>query len=71
MEEGRRICLVGTASPWQLNVASRDAVDEAYGAATTVGAQSIAAPVEREWGGYSAYVAALDRWCRLAAETDR
>lgn len=40
-----------------INVASRDAVDEAYGAATKVGAQSIAAPVEREWGGYSAYVA--------------
>ena len=40
-----------------INVASRDAVDEAYAAATDAGALPVAGPVEREWGGYSAYVA--------------
>lgn len=54
--------LAAPATGWNgvalaINVACRDAVDEAYAAATKVGAQSIAPPVEREWGGYSAYVA--------------
>jgi uncharacterized glyoxalase superfamily protein PhnB len=54
--------LAAPAADWNgvalaINVASRDAVDLAYRAATRVGAQSVAAPVEREWGGYSAYVA--------------
>lgn len=40
-----------------INVGSRAAVDEAYRAATEAGARSIWAPVDREWGGYSGYVA--------------
>jgi uncharacterized glyoxalase superfamily protein PhnB len=39
-----------------INVATRDSVDEAYRAAIDAGALSIGQPVEREWGGYSAYV---------------
>lgn len=39
-----------------INVASREAVDEAYRAATEAGALPIGSPVEREWGGYSGYV---------------
>jgi uncharacterized protein len=40
-----------------VNVGDRALVDEAYGAAIASGARSVAAPTEREWGGYSAYVA--------------
>jgi predicted lactoylglutathione lyase len=39
-----------------VNVTSRVAVDDAYRAAVGAGAQPVGAPVEREWGGYSAYV---------------
>jgi uncharacterized glyoxalase superfamily protein PhnB len=40
-----------------VNVGDRSLVDAAYAAAVASGARSIAAPTEREWGGYSAYVA--------------
>lgn len=40
-----------------INVHSRDAVDAAVGAAVGAGATLIQAATEREWGGYSAYVA--------------
>lgn len=40
-----------------INVESRDAVDEAFQAALAAGATGVAEPVQREWGGYSAYVA--------------
>jgi uncharacterized protein len=40
-----------------INVESRILVDEVYAAATASGARAIAAPLEREWGGYSAYIA--------------
>ncbi len=39
-----------------INVTSRVAVDDACRAAVEAGAQPVGAPVEREWGGYSAYV---------------
>jgi uncharacterized glyoxalase superfamily protein PhnB len=39
------------------NVDSTDAVDDAFEAALKAGATSIAEPVQREWGGYSGYVA--------------
>lgn len=47
-----------------VNVQDRGLVDSAYAAAVGAGARSIAAPTEREWGGYSAYVADPDdiRW---------
>jgi uncharacterized glyoxalase superfamily protein PhnB len=38
-----------------LNVANRDAVDEALRIAVAAGARPIGSPVEREWGGYSGY----------------
>lgn len=40
-----------------INVDSRQAVDRAYAAAVRSGAASVAQPVDREWGGYSGYVA--------------
>lgn len=40
-----------------VNVATRTEVDVGYRAALASGARPIAAPVTREWGGYSAYVA--------------
>ena len=40
-----------------INVASAAAVDETFAACTVAGAQAIATPVKREWGGYSGYVA--------------
>lgn len=39
-----------------VNVGSRESVDAAYRAATAAGALAVAEPVDREWGGYSAYV---------------
>jgi len=39
-----------------INVESRSAVDEAFRAATQAGALAVGPPVQREWGGYSAYV---------------
>jgi uncharacterized protein len=38
-------------------VESREQVDEAYRAATAAGATAVAEPVDREWGGRSAYFA--------------
>ena len=54
--------LAAPATGWNgvalaINDASPGAVDDAYRAATKAGAHPIAAPVEREWGGYSGYVA--------------
>ena len=40
-----------------INVGSRTLVDEAYRIAVASGARSVAEPITREWGGYSAYVA--------------
>jgi uncharacterized protein len=40
-----------------INLASKAEVEAAHTAATRTGAESVAAPVDREWGGYSAYVA--------------
>lgn len=40
-----------------INVDSREAVDHVYRVATEAGAEAITEPVDREWGGYSAYVA--------------
>jgi uncharacterized protein len=40
-----------------INVESAGAVDEAFEVAQAAGAQAIASPVRREWGGYSAYMA--------------
>jgi len=40
-----------------VNLDSREAVDEAFRVATEAGAQPVASPVDREWGGYSGYVA--------------
>jgi uncharacterized glyoxalase superfamily protein PhnB len=40
-----------------VNVDSTDAVDAAFEAALKAGATSVAEPVQREWGGYSGYVA--------------
>lgn len=40
-----------------VNVANQVEVDLGYRAALDLGALSIAEPVRREWGGYSAYVA--------------
>lgn len=46
------------------NVASVEAVDAAIAEAIEAGAILIAAPVHREWGGYSGYIADPDgfRW---------
>jgi uncharacterized glyoxalase superfamily protein PhnB len=38
-----------------VNVATRDEVDHACAAALATGAEAIASPVERSWGGYSGY----------------
>jgi uncharacterized glyoxalase superfamily protein PhnB len=40
-----------------VNVDSAAAVDDAFGSAVQAGAQVVAEPVVREWGGYSGYVA--------------
>jgi len=40
-----------------INVAGREAVDTQYAAAVAAGARVVGAPVDREWGGYSGYVA--------------
>lgn len=40
-----------------VNVASRDDVDEAFRAAVQAGATAVAPPVQRDWGGYSGYIA--------------
>jgi uncharacterized protein len=40
-----------------VNVDSIDAVDQAFHAGVAAGARSIAEPIEREWGGYSGYIA--------------
>ena len=39
------------------NVDTRDEVDSAFAAALAAGATEIAAPVDREWGGRSGYIA--------------
>ena len=39
-----------------INVGSKAEVDTAYSEALATGAASIGEPVDREWGGYSAYV---------------
>lgn len=40
-----------------VNLDSRERVDEVYVAVTRAGAEVVAEPVDREWGGYSGYVA--------------
>ncbi|HEV2783553.1 MAG TPA: VOC family protein [Actinophytocola sp.] len=40
-----------------INLASRDAVDEAFRIATEAGGRPVSPPVEQPWGGYSCYVA--------------
>lgn len=54
------------APPFTLahNVASVEAVDAAIAHAVAAGATLIAAPVHRDWGGYSGYIADPDgfRW---------
>ena len=47
--------------PWNgvvlsLNVESRQSVDAIWAAAIAAGAREVAAPQQREWGGYSGYV---------------
>jgi uncharacterized protein len=39
-----------------MNVEARDQVDEVYDAAVAAGAQPVAPPQDREWGGRSGYV---------------
>ncbi|MCM4080109.1 VOC family protein [Paractinoplanes hotanensis] len=39
------------------NVDTRDEVDAAFAAALAAGAAGVAAPVDREWGGRSGYIA--------------
>lgn len=54
------------AMPFTLahNVARHDDVDAVVAQATVAGAVVIAPPTERDWGGYSAYIADPDgfRW---------
>lgn len=47
-----------------VNVATAQAVDEAFDAALAAGAALVARPVKRVWGGYSGYVAdpESNRW---------
>lgn len=40
-----------------MNVETKEAVDETFRTARAAGARAIADPVEREWGGYSGYLA--------------
>ncbi len=40
-----------------INVEDRAAVDDAFDAAVAARATSVARPVQREWGGYSCYIA--------------
>lgn len=40
-----------------INVATRDAVDAAFATAVSAGASPVASPIDREWGGYSGYIA--------------
>lgn len=55
-----------------VNVSSPASVDAAYRTATAAGAVAVAAPVEREWGGYSAYVSDPEgqRWPAPGPEID-
>ena len=54
--------LVPPAGHWSgfalaVNVADRQAVDRAFDDAVAAGAVAVATPRDREWGGYSGYVA--------------
>ena len=40
-----------------LNVADRGEVDQVVRVATDAGARVVASPTERDWGGYSGYIA--------------
>lgn len=40
-----------------VNLASREAVDDAFRVATEAGAVPVSQPVDRFWGGYSCYLA--------------
>lgn len=40
-----------------LNLAERTEVDQVFAAAVESGARSVAAPTDRDWGGYSGYIA--------------
>lgn len=55
-------CELPASDAWRgvtlaINVDGRQAVDEAYRLAVASGARPVGAPVDREWGGYSGYVA--------------
>jgi uncharacterized glyoxalase superfamily protein PhnB len=54
-----------------VNVADRAEVDAAFAHAVACGATVVAGPTERDWGGYSAYVADPEgnRW-ELAWDPD-
>jgi uncharacterized protein len=47
-----------------VNVESAEVVDEVFRSALAAGAQAVAKPVRREWGGYSGYIAdpEANRW---------
>jgi hypothetical protein len=47
-----------------VNIATTGAVDEAFETALGAGVTSVARPVQREWGGYSGYIAEPEgnRW---------
>ena len=47
-----------------VNVPAREDVEAVFEAAARAGAQVVAAPVDREWGGFSGYVADVEgqRW---------
>jgi uncharacterized protein len=56
---GERVVEAGT---WNgvtlaLNVATRDEVDRILAVAVEAGARTVASPTERDWGGYSGYIA--------------
>lgn len=60
-EQGRDISDLGTgAMTLAQNFPTAQGVDAAYHAALVAGAESVAAPVETDWGGYSCYVADPD-----------
>ena len=40
-----------------INLSDVESVDEAHRAAVEAGADPVADPVDREWGGYSGYIA--------------
>ena len=61
-DEAAPDCPVPEPGQWNgitlaMNVDSREAVDETYRTAVAAGARAVAAPVRREWGGYSGYLA--------------